>query len=297
MSVVSFPDAGGDLLTLLQVDGELYPYNGDVEQANEIRASANAKARPDDIILCNYPKSGCHWMWEVIKMILQGSATTIPDFKENHMIELITANAMAVIPSPRVINTHMKFAQLPRDMIEKRCKIVLILRNPKDVAVSFYHHHIGLVNLYQYEGKWENYLSLFNNGKVDWGSFYDYVHSWEKTIHENPTHPIHVVYYEDMKADSAAEVRRLANFMGVSLSDDLIEAIAEKCSFQNMVKDKMGLEDEKWRKVWRDEKPRMYRKGEVGDWKNWFTVAQNEEFDRIYAERMANSKLKFRFTL
>ncbi|KAK3601961.1 hypothetical protein CHS0354_030680 [Potamilus streckersoni] len=230
-------------------------------------------------------------------MILQGSATTIPDLKENHMIEMIPANHLASIPSPRVLNTHMKFSQLPRDMIEKRCKIVLILRNPKDVAVSFYHHHSGIVNVYHYEGKWENYLSLFNNGKVDWGSFYDYLHAWEKAIHDNPTHPIHVLYYEDMKADSVAEVRRLTKFIGIPLSDELINAIAEKCSFHNMVKDKMGLEDEKWRKVWRDEKPGMYRKGEVGDWKNWFTVAQNEEFDRIYAEKMSNSKLKFRFSL
>ncbi|KAL3871378.1 hypothetical protein ACJMK2_039383 [Sinanodonta woodiana] len=286
MSVVSFADAGGDHITFLQVDGELYPNHGGVEQANEIRASANAKARPDDIILCSYPKSGCHWMWEVIKMILQGNATTIPDFKENHMIELIPANHMAAIPSPRVFNTHIKFSQLPRDTIEKRCKIVLILRNPKDVAVSFYHHHSGIVAVYKYEGKWENYLSLFNNGKVDFGSFYDYVLDWEQAMQENPTHPIHVVYFEDMKSESVAEVRKLTQFMGVYLSDDLIEAIAEKYHFSNMLKDKMGLEDEKFRKIWRDEKPQMYRKGEVGDWKNWFTVAQNEEFDKIYAERM-----------
>ncbi|KAL3871379.1 hypothetical protein ACJMK2_039384 [Sinanodonta woodiana] len=266
MSVVSFPDAGEDHITFMQVDGALCPNVGGVEQANEMRASA--KARLDDIILCSYPKLGCHWIWEVISMIHQGSATTIPDMKENHMIELIPATHMAAIPSPRVLNTHMKFSQLPRDMIEKRCKIVLLHRNPKDVAVSFYHHHSGIVAVYKYEGKWENYLSLFNNVKVDYGSFYDYVLDWEQAMQENPTHPIHVVYFEDMKSESVAEVRTLTKFMGVSLSDDLIEAIAEKCHFS-----------------------------EVGDWKNWFTVAQNEEFDKIYAERMSNSKLNFRFSL
>ena len=37
--------------------------------------------------------------------------------------------------------------------------------------------------------------------------------------------------------------------------------------------------------------------GEVGDWKNWFTVAQNEEFDRIMAEKMKNISHKFLYVL
>ena len=47
---------------------------------------------------------------------------------------------------------------------EKRTKIVLILRNPKDVSVSYYHHHSG-INLYDYQGKFEDYLSMFMKGE------------------------------------------------------------------------------------------------------------------------------------
>ena len=35
--------------------------------------------------------------------------------------------------------------------------------------------------------------------------------------------------------------------------------------------------------------------GIIGDWKNHFTMAENEAFDKLFAEKMTGSKLKFRF--
>ena len=37
------------------------------------------------------------------------------------------------------------------------------------------------------------------------------------------------------------------------------------------------------------------RKGQVGDWKNYFTEEQNKRFDSLYAEKMAGSGLEFEF--
>lgn len=46
----------------------------------------------------------------------------------------------------------------------QKCKIVYVLRNIKDVAVSFYNHHVRLLD-YEYSGTWRSYLSRFLHGK------------------------------------------------------------------------------------------------------------------------------------
>ena len=47
---------------------------------------------------------------------------------------------------------------------EKQIKVIWAIRNPKDVAVSFYYHHKG-VREHNYNGKFENYLPLFLKGQ------------------------------------------------------------------------------------------------------------------------------------
>lgn len=53
---------------------------------------------------------------------------------------------------------------LPKEAKEMGCKILYVLRNPKDMAVSLYNHDVGIA-LYEYDGDWEHFLPLFLQGK------------------------------------------------------------------------------------------------------------------------------------
>lgn len=63
------------------------------------------------------------------------------------------------VPSPRFIRTHLPFDLLPKQLRtgEKKPKIIYIARNPKDVAISYYHHSRLFIG---YCGSFENFCEL-----------------------------------------------------------------------------------------------------------------------------------------
>ncbi|KAK7492849.1 hypothetical protein BaRGS_00015987 [Batillaria attramentaria] len=275
MTTVHVTDRAGCTMRLVDVDGRKFP---DFPVEN-LTSYQSVPLREDDVILCAYPKSGTHWLWEVCMMLLRGVSDTIPFKKSLQMLEFNSADKMAEYESPRVLNTHVLYDRLPSDAYKLKTKLVLVLRNPKDVAVSFYNHHMKLEKYYQYKGKFSDWLQLFLEGQVDYGSWFDYVRSWEKVINSDVKNPIH---------DPVRETRRLAEFLGVTPDPELVKSVAAKCDFSRMANDK---------KEYHDHQLVMFRKGIVGDWKNQFTVAEDEVFNATYAEKMKGSKLQFRFTL
>ena len=60
--------------------------------------------------------------------------------KEVFMLEFNEVDKMADIPSPRVLNSHMLLRYLSKEIVTKRSRVIHVMRNPKDVAVSYYHH-------------------------------------------------------------------------------------------------------------------------------------------------------------
>ena len=87
------------------------------------------------------------------------------------MLEFNRPEDFENMPRPRVLNAHLPLDYIPKQILEKRCKVVWIQRNIKDVIVSFYHHiktHLAAQNI---DVKWDDLLFDYTNDQSKWFEF------------------------------------------------------------------------------------------------------------------------------
>uniref|UniRef100_A0A8B9PI54 Sulfotransferase n=1 Tax=Apteryx owenii TaxID=8824 RepID=A0A8B9PI54_APTOW len=93
------------------------------------------------------------------------------------------------------------------------------------------------------------------------------------------------------------EVQKIAQFLGKEVAEGKVAKIVHHISFQEMRKNPTAnyeplpswvMDHSLSSFLWKGGQPRF-----TGDWKNHFTVAQNERFDKCYKEQMEGSDLCF----
>ncbi|KAH3851357.1 hypothetical protein DPMN_093837 [Dreissena polymorpha] len=214
--------------------------------------------------------------------------------KEFAFLDHRDISTLADLPSPRVLNCHYPRHLTPKEVLSKGIKIVHVQRNFKDVCVSAYHH-MKDSHERNTTSSFDEFLPLMlgTYGIYWYCSWADYVRQWEIFTKAHPDQILNI-YFEDLKQDSVQEIRKLNTFLGTGCKEALIEKIALACSFHNLKKADAEFKENPFKK---DKRFDMYRKGDVGDWKNYFTVDQSEQVDKWIAQNLPETQLAFRYSL
>ncbi|XP_077171864.1 sulfotransferase 1C2-like [Paroedura picta] len=261
-------------------------------------------ARPDDLLISTYPKAGTTWIQEIVDMLQQGGdpqkCARAPTHKRMPFIDLFFPKPMTsgiddaeAMPSPRTLKTHLPIQLLPPSFWEHNCKIIYVARNAKDNAVSYFHFH--RMNLVMPEpGNWDQFLEDYLAGKVMCGSWFDHVRGWWEAKEK---HPILYLFYEDIKEDPAREIQKVAQFLGIELTEPVLKRIVHHTTFETMKNNPMANYSTLPSSILDQTVSPFMRKGTVGNWKEYFTVAQSERLDEICARKLEGSGLSFRTQL
>ena len=234
---------------------------------------------PDDVFIVSYPKSGNTWTrFLVANLAYPHEQVNFANI--NRLIpdpEALSKREMTRLPRPRYIKSHQYFD--PRYQ-----KIVCVVRDPRDVALSQYHFHRKR-RLVEDGAPVEQFITRFvAGGTSPYASWGENVGGWLATRHGRPGFLL--LRYEDMMAHPTQELAKLAFFLGIEADVPQLEQVVARSSADQMRK----LEQQQAH-LWsstrntRQDVP-FVRVAKAGGWKSGLSDASVAEIEGAWGHLM-----------
>ena len=260
-----------------------------------------------DICLISFPKCGRTWLRVMIGSVLQEEF----NLAENNLLE---SGKLQSLPDeiPKIFVTHSDepFWKKPEELIDSKAeyqnkKVILLVRNPKDVVVSSYFEKKKRIGFYDLEGyKSNEYMKdIIERVKPYDGDMSDYVYEsvgslqtiirfyniWSENSHI--PHNFLLVRYEDLVENTVQELKKVLEFIGLqSASDEAIAKAVELASLKNMkAMEKTNSFKSSRLKPGDPADPESYkvRKGKVGGFVDYLERREIEYCDDIIAKELS----------
>ncbi|OMO99619.1 hypothetical protein COLO4_13189 [Corchorus olitorius] len=271
-------------------------------------ARDNFEAQPSDVFLCSFMKTGCTWLkalsfYIATRTQFDDSTSPLRTLVPHYCVPFLERGFQYLTTSgvkTPLFGSHLPYTLLPKSIIDSGCKIVYLCRDPKDTFVSLWNFFRKAPGMSESEDQLVSLkegFELFCKGlcPYGYGPYWDHVLGYWKASLERPE-KILFLKYEDMKEDTEACVKKLADFFGCPFSIDeekqgMVQKIIKFCSFESL----SNLEVNKTGKTpGMIENNAVFRKGKVGDWRNCLNAGMGERLDNVMEEKLTGSGLTFK---
>ncbi|EFN83859.1 Sulfotransferase 1C4 [Harpegnathos saltator] len=281
----------------------------------------NFEARPDDTWIVTYPRSGTTWTQELVWLLsnnldfetagkqylterfpfLEFSMLHHPELtkellemnKDNtakeYCLELAKPGyeVVASMPSPRFIKTHFPFSLLP-GILDVGCKIIYVARNPKDVAVSWYHLHLT-ITIQEFLGDFTTFWDYFENDLTFWSPYWTHLkEAWALKDHPN----VLFLFYEEMQHDFLKTIKKVAKFLNKTYTDEQLSKLVDYLDIKNFRDNKM-VNNADLKNIGVMKHGDFIRKGRNGEWKEVFTPEIAARADKWIETNLKDTDLRF----
>jgi aryl sulfotransferase len=257
--------------------------------------------RDDDIVISTYAKSGTTWVQQIVSQLIFRGQEGLDVAEMSPWLDLrvppkkIKLAAVEEQRHRRFLKTHLPVDAL---VMSPKARYIYIARDGRDVAWSLHNHHLhanaawyaalndtpGLVgppigkpnpDVREYFLEW-----LDRDGFPFW-PFWENIRSWW-AIRHLPN--VHFVHFSTLRQDMPGEIRRIADFLGISVEGPQWDSIVAHCSFDYMKRNATrsvplgGI-------FWDGGAETFINKGTNGRWRDVLTAADNARYEaRAQAE-------------
>jgi hypothetical protein len=230
--------------------------------------------RDTDIYVVTYPKSGT----TLTQMILY-QMTTDGSMNFEHLYDVspwCRHSAFSNVPmqspdDPRIIKSHDEYSML-RSV--GKGKFIFIMRDGLDVISSLQEH------IRDYDNASVDFEELGSRKMKDWLRY-----NGEWAQNEAGLEVLYL-HYEDLISDKRSVVARIAGFLGLELTADIIARVVERTSFEFMKEHetKFGEQPDR-RKVYNN----FIRKGKAGEGKTKLSPEKVNEYQELLNQQGPDS--------
>ncbi|XP_013116936.2 luciferin sulfotransferase [Stomoxys calcitrans] len=213
-----------------------------LEDETQIKQIYEFEVREDDVYVVTFPKCGTTWIQEATWLLGNdldfATANSVDLTMRSVFMELSalytsmprnTIELSKAAKSPRVLKSHLPAHLIPKQIWEKKNKIIYCARNPKDTAVSYFHFHRGLGT---WMGEIDEFVEDLINDDILYSPYWQHLMDfWQMRKQGN----VFFTTYEDMKRDLRKVLIELNDFLEKpTLSDENLQKLEEHLSFNNM---------------------------------------------------------------